>query len=272
MDPVLRFFNLTPEQIAEGELSEYSVKDGKGARESNLINTIGDGILSTLTGKDYKAEVDKATRGLYVDKLERNHGALIDKYGSVTGGQKLGELGDTSESALTRILTGNKDRQDALDQATALTGEDESYFSDQKTTGGILGAATKHERNRVEAKEDEVQGRTDARLAVADRRYDAQQEYLQHRDKENDRFRQHQLQVAQIEKQNARAERLAESKANREDKRYALEMQIAQNGLDRAYRRERDERADARADKAQRQQSIMALVKGLSQLGAGFSL
>ena len=101
---------------------------------------------------------------------------------------------------------------------------------------------------------------------------EADREYRQWKDGQDDKFRKHQLEVAQIEKQNARAERLAESKANREDKRYALEMQIAQNGLDRAYQRERDERADARTDKLQRQQSIMTLVKGLTQLSAGFSL
>ena len=60
------------------------------------------------------------------------------------------------------------------------------------------------------------------------------------------------------------------SQSEKEDKRYDMQMQLAM--MDRADKREdrRIAREDRQADK--RQASIMMLIKGLTQLGAGFSV
>ena len=60
------------------------------------------------------------------------------------------------------------------------------------------------------------------------------------------------------------------SQAEKEERRYDMQMQLAR--MDRSDKREdrRIAREDRQADK--RQESIMMLIKGLSQLGAGFSI
>ena len=278
----LKLFKLDPESIAEGE--SWKVGSDGGSRERNLGDILGDGALSILTGKNYREEVDKATKDRYVSKVEDKLGKTnINKYSSVPGGEQLGSLADTSVSTLEATLTGNKELRNSLDQAMVLTGRGEDAFAGLSTPGAILATAQKIKRGDEEDREDEIRGEQIAEKDKDRKALEAYQsqvlagqketrDFNQWQAQENNRFRQHQLEVEGIRLENARAERVAEKNANREDKRYALEMQIAQNGLDRAYQRERDERADARADKAQRQQSIMALVKGLSQLGAGFSL
>ena len=87
---------------------------------------------------------------------------------------------------------------------------------------------------------------------------------------ERARFQRHQLEVEGIRAENARRERQFEAAQNRQLTKEQNMMQLKLANMDRADRREerRMEREDREADK--RKESIMMLIRGLTQLGAGF--
>ena len=90
--------------------------------------------------------------------------------------------------------------------------------------------------------------------------------------KEANAFRRHQLEVEGIRAENARRERQFEAAQNREMTREQNKMQLNIAMMDRQDKREdrRIAREDREAEK--RQASIYMLIKGLTQLGQGFSI
>ena len=169
------------------------------------------------------------------DKLGKTN---INKYSSVPGGEQLGSLADTSYTTLQATLTGNKELRDSLDQAMVLTGRGEDAFAGLSTPGAILAAAQKIKTGDERDREDEITGKQIAEKnkdRAATKAYqdkvlagqEADRDFNKWQAQQNNNWKQHQLEVEGIRLENARAERIAERKANREDKRYALEMQIA---------------------------------------------
>ena len=113
-----------------------------------------------------------------------------------------------------------------------------------------LGSTTRTENKDKPGGINYITEQNENRLEIEDRRYESQLARQQYNEDRDEAWRR--------------------SQSEREDKRYDMQMQLAQ--LDRADKREdrRIAREDRQADK--RQASIMMLIKGLTQLGAGFSI
>ena len=113
-----------------------------------------------------------------------------------------------------------------------------------------LGGITREENKDKPGGINYITKQNENRLKIADKRYASDQAWRRYQSEENNAWR--------------------KSQSEKEDKRYGMQMQLAM--LDRSDKREdrRIAREDRQADK--RQASIMMLIKGLSQLGAGFSI
>ena len=107
-----------------------------------------------------------------------------------------------------------------------------------------------YRRQTTKTAEEKVQTETERQEGRADDRFASQEAWRRYQSEENNAWR--------------------KSQSEKEERRYDMQMQLAQ--LDRSDKREdrRLAREDRQADK--RQASIMMLIKGLSQLGAGFSI
>ena len=198
--------------------------------------------------------------------------AVDAKYG-ITGtelaglGQKgsySGVEGLTEQEINNQLLT-DASRLKAAQTSLTIPNFDVTSLSPNATTTQILQAGrAQTDKNRTDA-EDKVQqetlrqeSRQDARLASEKAERDAI------------RASETAYQDALLGYQEKRDAANLEYQQNRDDLKFGQEMQIAQmNMADR-----KAERADRREDRlaAQRQQSIMALIKGLSQLGAGMAI
>ena len=85
-------------------------------------------------------------------------------------------------------------------------------------------------------------------------------------------FKNHQLKVQQIEAENQRRQRNHELQLQREENKAKGEMQMQIAMMEQGDRRaDRETRREDRLA-LQRQQSIAQLIKGLTQLGAGFAV
>ena len=113
-----------------------------------------------------------------------------------------------------------------------------------------LGGKTRKENKDLPGGINYITQQSENRLAIEDKRYEAQLSRQQYNEDRDEAWRR--------------------SQSEKEDKRYDTQMQLAI--MDRADKREdrRIAREDRQADK--RQASIMMLIKGLTQLGAGFSI
>ena len=113
-----------------------------------------------------------------------------------------------------------------------------------------LGGITREENKDKPGGINYITQQNEGRLAIADKRYESQLSRQQYNEDRDEAWR--------------------KSQSEKEDKRYDMQMQLAR--MDRSDKREdrRIAREDRQADK--RQASIMMLIKGLSQLGAGFSI
>ena len=122
-------------------------------------------------------------------------------------------------------------------------GDRPSVEQAQQALSGLSTTNTETAEEKVKAETERREGRTDARLK-------SQEDWRRYQAEDNSAWR--------------------KSQAEKEERRYDMQMQLAQ--LDRSDKREdrRIEREDRKAEK--RQDSIMLLIKGLTQLGAGFNI
>ena len=262
---MLGLLGLTPEQIAENE--QWDPK--KGQRDRDFGDRVGDGLMSILTGKNYGQAVEEATKTAHVDRLTELGGTNLTRYGSVTGGEDVSDLSGLTKNQLNQRLTSNKALKDARTQATTLTGRARSEYMDLNDPDAILSLATQHVR--ADKEKEKEQNKTEAaELRSETRKYEADL-------RAEDRARQDALLAHQTEQTNLQnAHNANESNKTR---LHELALQEARNNqtMQLAMMDREDKLADrryAREDRAadRRQQSIMMLIKGLAQLGQGFSL
>ena len=118
------------------------------------------------------------------------------------------------------------------------------------SAASTLGSTTRKENEDKPGGINYTTRKGEERLEIADKRLEAQLARQEYNEDRNEAWRRFQ--------------------SEKEDKRYDMQMQLAL--MDRADKREdrRIAREDRQADK--RQASIMMLIKGLTQLGAGFSI
>ena len=242
-------FGLTPEQIAENE--SWSTKKG---RKRDFGDKVGDRIMSALTGIDYTKEVGEAVKNNYVEELESTYGGRIDATKGTVGYEELGDLSKLSGSKLDQELEKRERTKAARSKAGATTGLDISEFQHLTDPGEILALASSKVKDEQETEKLRLETKAQTETERLEGRYDAQrasdEAWRRYQSEENNAWR--------------------KSQSEKEDKRYDMQMQLAI--MDRADKREdrRIAREDRQADK--RQASIMMLIKGLSQLGAGFSI
>ena len=257
---------LDPTKVAESQLSSYDPKTGK--REKDFGDHLGDGLMSIFM-PGFGSKVDQATQDLHVDTLKQGAGNRLTRYGSVSGGEDTSDLTRLSSRQLDQRLNANQTLKDTRTKASVTTGRDRSEYMELNDPDAIMSLAAGHVKQDKEKKEKEARDREtsllerserreDNRIAASERRQDAlyahqvEQTNLQnaHNAAETNKTRLHEL--ALQEARNNQTMQLA--MMDREDKL-----------ADRRYARE-----DRAADR--RQQSIMMLIKGLAQLGQGFSL
>ena len=251
---MLGLFGLTPEQIAENE----SWDPKKGVRTRDFGDKVGDRIMSVLTGRNYAQEVEEAARTSYVDTLKDDAGTDLTRYGSVSGGQDVSNLSRLTSQQLGQRLASNKALKDARTQASVSTGRDRSEYMDLNDPDAILSLAARHTKADREA--EKAQNKAEA-AAIRQEGYDRQDSLLAHQTQQTNLMNAHN--ADQANKQ--RAHEFAVQEARNNQTMQLAMMDREDKMADRRYMRE--ERA---ADK--RQQSIMMLIKGLTQLGAGFSI
>ena len=262
---MLGMFGLTPEQIAENEKWDPE----KGERTRDFGDRLGDGIMSVLTGTNYGKRVQDAARDSYVDTLTDAAGTSLTRYGSVIGGEDVSDLSRLTGTQLTQRLTSNKALKDARTQASVTTGRDRAAYTELNDPDAIMSLAATHVREDKEKKEAEAKAEK-ARLLreererqdeLTTRQNDRQDALLAHQASETNRRLAHEAN----ETNKTRLHELALQEA-RDNQTMQIAMMDREDKLaDRRYARE-----DRAADR--RQQSIMMLVKGLAQLGQGFSL
>lgn len=191
------------------------------------------------------------------DLLTTTYGKKVDKYDySLTDDS--GKL--RSEAEILDFLGGRKEVKDMLD-SSGFSAE-ELGFNVNTGSKSQLGSLirTKKEEKAAALREPEIklaEGKLDlARQTAAS---DAS-------------YKRHQLEVQRIENENARRQRNHELQLQREDNKAKGEMQMQIAMMEQGDRRaDREARREDRLA-LQRQQSIASLIKGLTQLGAGFAI
>ena len=256
---------LTPEKIAENE--RWDPK--KGERERDFGDKAGDAIMSVLTGRNYRQAVEEAARTSYVDNLKDAAGTRLTRYGSVSGGEDTSDLSRLTETQLDQRLNANQTLKNTRTEASVTTGRDRSEYMDLNDPDAIMSLAARHVKQDREKKKE--QNKTDAaELRQETREYEAGI-------RSEDRARQDALLAYQTEQTNLQnAHNASETNKTRlhelalQEARNNQTMQLAMMGREDKLADRRYAREDRAADR--RQQSIMMLIKGLAQLGQGFSL
>lgn len=273
------FLNLDPESIAEGE----SYKPGKG-RERDIGDRIGDGLMSILTGKDYGALVEAAAKDDRTAAIGREYGSQLDSVAGLKGYSELTDLADMEDSTITREINKRLATQKARNTAAVTYGIDITKLDDLTDPGAIMSAAIglKDEKDREtrneerDYKEGVVEKERTHQLALtgAQNAHEASEtnKRLAHEAAERNNLR-----AFETEQTNARLAH--EANQNNLTRQYQADLakhdantKLQLGMMESADRRA--DRADAREDRlaSQRQASIMALVKGLTQMGAGFAI
>jgi hypothetical protein len=180
--------------------------------------------------------LDKATKDAYVGSLEDNYESDIKRYGSVVGGEDVSNLARLSEKKLARRLAANKQLQGARSEAGATTGKDITEFEDLSTPEAVRARASKLIKDELDAK-------TTKKETTEQNRYD---ESI----RRDDRIR-----------SEGRLDRNLERQLSAENAKMQMQLEYS-----RLAQSDRQRTAD-RKDKA-----IMALLGGLGNLGAGFTI
>ena len=230
------------DEAAERELSEYNPKTGK--RKQSFGDIIGDKLFGR------KEAIDKAVADLHVSNLKDNLGTQINRYGDVVGGEDVSNLRRLTSQQVTNRLASNKELQGARSEAGATTGQDITTFEDLNTPEAVRARASKLVREKLDAKDKKQESKDDAALEYAkgrdrlrDKRYDLEQDRIWN------------------DKREGRLDRNLERQLNAENNKMQLQLEYA-----RLAQSDRQRTAD-RKDKA-----IMALLSGLGNLGAGFTI
>ncbi len=182
------------------------------------------------------AALDTATRDAYVGNLEDAYETDIKRYGSVVGGEDVSNLARLSEKKLARRLAANKALQGARSEAGATTGNDITTFEDLNTPEAVRARASKLIK-------DELDGKEEKKETKEQNRYDDEKEYRR------------------LVASEGRLDRLHDKRMQNENNMMQVQLEYA-----RLAQADRQRTAD-RKDKA-----IMALLGGLGNLGAGFSV
>ena len=264
-DELLEIINMDPESRAKRDMKDYSTTDIKGGGiERNFLER----GLDTLLGQ--QDSVQEAARTNYVDSLKNTQSGKYIR-------SNRPDLVETNITATTDQLdldtaaVNEQGRKTAANDYISTGGGSLSRSELQSMTQEQIEALIPEARREGVIRDDDANPQTQREIAAQqelsglrkDQELRAQraQDFQEFTTTENRRERQFNEKMRRMDLEESRKDRKAELVMNREMKM-----------LDRQYMRERDERADARADKRQRQQSIMTLVKGLTQLGAGFSI
>ena len=194
----------------------------------------GDIIGDKIFGR--KAAIDKAVADLHVSNLTDNYGTQINRYGDIVGGEDVSNLARLTEKQLTNRLLSNKELMGARSEAGATTGEDITTFQDLSTPEAVRARASKLIK-------DELDGKTEKAETKEQNRYD---EGI----RRDERIR-----------SEGRLDRNLERQLSAENNKMQMQLEYA-----RLSQADRQRTAD-RKDKA-----IMALLGGLGNLGAGFTI
>jgi hypothetical protein len=194
----------------------------------------GDIIGDKIFGR--KAAIDKAVADLHVSNLTDNYGTQINRYGDIVGGEDVSNLARLTEKQLTNRLLSNRELMGARSEAGAATGEDITTFQDLSTPEAVRARASKLVKDETEAK--------------ATKRETTEQNRYDESIRRDDRIR-----------SEGRLDRNLERQLAAENSK--MQMQLEYSRLSQSDR----QRSADRKDKA-----IMALLGGLGNLGAGFTI
>ena len=237
-------------------LSGIGTKDAFGdVKTHNPIRNIF-GFTEEETVKARQEVDDQEVLNTYGDKAKLYDYSLRNKDGSVKSDTEVTEFLDEREKVRDLIGSSGFDATDLNVDLNKISYEG---------AGSAIRQARAAEAAKLRAPAEKLAaGQLDLQKTIAANQKEANQESA--------RFQRHQLEVEGIRAENARRERQFEAAQNRELTREQNMMQLRLANMDRADRREdrRMEREDRQAEK--RQASIMMLIKGLTQLGAGFSI
>ena len=269
---------LDPKSIASA--SDYTPGEG---RKKDFGDYIGDAVLSALTGTNYSELVEKESKAKRGEKLDDVFGGRITDVAGLEGYSELpglDGLADMKSSDIEKELKRREATKQALSTAAVTYGVDIEELKGLTDPGEILSKASGLKKAEGVAERTRQEGRADAKEERA--RIEAE------------KIRNHTI----TESNNARAHEAAETSKLRafeaQQTNSRLAHEATQNNLTRQYQADLAkhdantklqlgmmESADRRADRAaaredrlasQRQASIMALVKGLTQMGAGFAI
>ena len=269
---------LDPKSIASA--SDYTPGEG---RKKDFGDYIGDAVLSALTGTNYSELVEKESKAKRGEKLDDVFGGRITDVAGLEGYSELpglDGLADMKSSDIEKELKRREATKQALSTAAVTYGVDIEDPKGLTDPGEILSKASGLKKAESAAETTRLEGRADAKEERA--RIEAE------------KIRNHTI----TESNNARAHEAAETSKLRAFETQQTNARLAhestQNNLTRQYQADLAkhdantklqlgmmESADRRADRAaaredrlasQRQASIMALVKGLTQMGAGFAI
>ena len=182
------------------------------------------------------ALLDKATKDAYVGNLEDTYGTQIRKYGSVVGGEDVDTLSRLSEKQLRNRLLSNKELKGARSEAGATTGKDITTFEDLDTPEAVRARASKLIKDELDGKSEKAETKEQNRHDESIRR--------------DERIR-----------SEGRLDRNLERQLSAENAKMQMQLEYS-----RLAQSDRQRTAD-RKDKA-----IMALLGGLGNLGAGFTI
>ena len=242
---ILKLLGQTAEQQAKGDMGDYDSKTGeldRGPIESWFDDKLG-----------RTESVQKKAQEQYIEQLE----------GTKAGDALLTIRPDAKITPTTQIRDLRRDLNKSRNQ--------DSLISDIKATGLST-------RSKSELQSLGVEDLTSLRTELIDKKRTTESKEpggaqwsairQEGRDKEADRQRTSDESWRRYQSEENNAWR--KSQSEKEERRYDMQMQLAM--MDRSDKREdrRLAREDRQADK--RQASIMMLIKGLSQLGAGFSI
>ncbi len=194
----------------------------------------GDIIGDKIFGR--KEAIDKAVADLHVSNLTDNFETDIKRYGSVVGGEDVSNLSRLSEKNLARRLAANKALQVARSEAGATTGNDITTFEDLSTPEAVRARASKLIKGELDGKAENKETKEQNRYDESIRR--------------DERIR-----------SEGRLDRNLERQLSAENNKMQLQLEYA-----RLAQSDRQRTAD-RKDKA-----IMALLSGLGNLAAGFTI
>ena len=270
---------LDPKSIASA--TDYTPGEG---RKKDIGDYIGDSVMSVLTGSNYSQLVEDASKTKLGERYDDVYGGRLEDVAGLKGYSALpgvGEgLADMKESDIKRELRRREATKQALSTAAVTYGVDIEDLKGLTDPGEILSKASGLKKAEGVAERTRQEGRADAKEGRA--RIEAE------------KIRNHTI----TESNNARAHEAAETSKLRafeaQQTNSRLAHEATQNNLTRQYQADlakhdantklqlgmmestdrRADRAAAREDRlaSQRQASIMALVKGLTQMGAGFAI